>query len=423
MRGRKLDAGEWPLWLRTQFIVVLLVCVTTIISAEEEGSVMQGAKLGTWGVDLSNIDPTVDAGDDFFQYVNGKWLDSYELPPEKTSSGSFYVLRDEAEEAVKALVLEVSSKENAPGTPGQKVADYYASFLDVDAVNAAGLAPIQDELDRIAAISSKEELPRHWGASVIYGGQAPMGLGISLDRMDPDRYLLFVAASGLGLPDRDYYLGESEQMQEMQAAYVANIQKVLGLVDYEDRAELAPRILELETALATQHWTRAERRDRDKTYNVHTIDSLHAEFKGFAWREMLDGVGVTDIEELNVLHPSAIAGIIQVIDETDLAVWKAYLTYHLLVNESFYLHDELDDAVFEFHQKELSGQMEKRERWRRAVSLLGSTTGLGWEVGKLYVEKHFPPIKKELLDDLIENVRATFKDRLEALAWMGPGDT
>ncbi len=381
-------------------------------------------ELGSWGVDLSARDLSVKPGDDFFRYANGTWLKTYKLKPDQVRYGSFNILRDKSEERVKAIIDELAAGDHKPGSIEQKIADYFASFMDVERLNELGITPIADDLKAIAGIHDKTELVKVFGRADILGTDTPIGAFVSIDRKDPNRYLLTIGQSGLGLPDRDYYLAKGDRFEKIRAAYRAHIARMLHFAGYDDaRAQRAAEaVFALETEMAKAHWPRTELRNRDKTYNVTTLDGLEKAYPGFPWRTAFQAAGIdlAKLDKINVAPPSAIKGLIALLEKTPLDVWKDYLAFHLITGNAAYLSEEIDDANFAFYGKVLSGQQAQRDRWKRAVRLVGARNGLGEAIGQIYVARYFPPSSKAMMLDLVENLRRAFRERITNLDWMGP---
>ncbi|RMF66851.1 MAG: M13 family peptidase, partial [Alphaproteobacteria bacterium] len=381
-------------------------------------------ELGSWGVDLSARDLSVKPGDDFFRYANGTWLKTYKLKPDQVRYGSFNILRDKSEERVKAIIDELAASDHKPGSIEQKIADYFASFMDVDRLNQLGITPLADDLKAIAGIRDRTELVKIFAQADILGTDTPIGAFVSIDRKDPNRYLLTIGQSGLGLPDRDYYLAKGDRFQKIRTAYKAHIARMLHFAGYDDaRAQQAAEaVFALETEMAKAHWPRTELRNRDKTYNVTTLDGLEKAYPGFPWRTAFQAAGIdpAKLDKINVAPPSAIKGLIALFEKTPLDVWKDYLTFHLITGNASYLSEEIDNANFAFYGKVLSGQQAQRDRWKRAVRLVGSRNGLGEAIGQIYVARYFPPSSKAMMLDLVENLRRAFRERITNLDWMGP---
>ncbi len=400
--------------------IVLLLAAAGLGACSQEGAAPEPREPATplGNVDLDLLDPAIRPGDDFYRYANGAWLESYELPDDKTAFGNFYELREQAQERVQGLIEELAGSAPAAGSIEQKIGDYYASFLDTATLDALGYAPIAEELEALVTLESVAELTAAFGRASREASITPIGLGIEIDRKDPSRFIAGVYHSGLGLPEGDFYLEDTERFATIRAAYQAHIGDLLRRVDQPELAERAAEVLALETAIAEAHWPRAERRNRDLTYNLSNLEALAASFPDFDWLGFFEAAGVVP-EVVNVAHPSAMAPIIELINTTPLAVWRAYLAYHLVANNATYLATALDDANFAFYGKVLSGQPEQRERWRRAVSLVGSGGGLGDAIGQVYVARYFPPESKAMMLELVENMREALRERIAALDWMG----
>ncbi|KQY52244.1 M13-type metalloendopeptidase [Lysobacter sp. Root494] len=375
--------------------------------------------LGSFGVDLTSQDTRVKPGDDFNRYVNGHWLDTYQLKDYETSYGSFNALRDRSEEQVHAIIEELQQRKDlTAGSEAQKVRDYYASYMDRAARDAAGIKPLQPVLDRIAKIKSKDALITAFGNTDLDGTNAPVGFGVSLDRKDPDHYLVGLAVGGLGLPDRDYYLNQEARFVGIRTQYVEHIAKMLAFAGAKDAKPRAEAILALETGLAKPMWERAQMRNRDKTYNVVTFAELQKQYPGFDWAALVKAQGMPALDRVNVVTPSSVQPVLDVIAKTPLPVWRDYLTFHAVRNNAPLLSKEIDDAAFAFNGTVLSGQKAQKEDWKRGVTLVGGMDGLGDALGKLYVERHFSPEAKAAMQQLVENLRKALRANIEKIDWM-----
>ncbi|GIX36910.1 MAG: hypothetical protein KatS3mg127_0149 [Silanimonas sp.] len=378
-------------------------------------------QLGSFGIELSNRDTRVRPGDDFNRYANGTWFDNYQLKDYETRFGSFNQLSDQAELQVKAIIEELlARKDLVPGSNEQKIRDFYASYMDTAARDAAGIKPLMPLLDRIAAIDSKAKLVEAFGRASRDGTRSPLGGGVGLDRKDPDNYQLGIGVGGLGLPDKDFYLNPEPRFVLIRQKYLEHIATMLGFAGVPDATARAQRILELETAIAKHHWDRAELRDRDKTYNLYAFADLGKEFPGYDWRAHFSAQGIVPPETVNVSTPSAVSPIIGIINDTPLEVWRDYLAFHAIDNHAPLLSTEIDQAAFAFRGTVLSGQQAQRELWKRGVALVGGSGGLGDAVGQLYVARHFKPEAKAAMDVLVENLRKALRQNIENLDWMGP---
>jgi len=377
-------------------------------------------ELGSFGIDLSAQKASVRPGDDFYAYANGAWLDSYQLKADEMRYGAFIELEYRAEDQVKAIIDELSASESTPGTPEQQIADYFQSFMDREALNQKGIEPLRPELAEVAAIRTKDQLIDAFGRAGLLGSAAPISSFVEIDRKNPNQHRLNIIHSGLGLPNRDYYLEQG--FAEIRGKYQANIQRLLELAGTRaPEAKLAAqKLLALETEIAKAHWPESELREMDKTYNPMSVSELEAAVPGYAWRRHwhAEGVDVQSLKEVNVATPSALGPLAKLIRETPLATWKYYLVHHLVKNHAQLLGDVFDDAAFEFHGKVLNGQPEQRERWKRGIELCGAHYALGEAIGKLYVARYFPPGSKQLMDELVQNLREALRERLTKLDWM-----
>jgi len=380
----------------------------------------EAPKLGTFGIDLSNRDNTVQPGDDFNRHANGTWFDNYQLKDYETRYGSFNTLSDQAELQVKAIIEELQARTDlAPGSDEQKVRDLYASYMDTAARDAAGITPIQPILDGIAKIDSVAALTAAFGRAGMDGSSAPVGGGVGLDRKDPNRYLVGIGVGGLGLPDKDFYLNPEPRFVQIRTAYLAHIEKMLGFAGITDAKPRAEAILALETEIAKNHWDRAQLRDRDKTYNLTSFEDLKAQFPAYDWAAHFAAQGLPTPSEVNVTTPSAVGPILEIVGKTPLNVWRDYLTFHTVDNHAPLLSTEIDQAAFAFNGTVLSGQRAQREQWKRGVALVGGGQGLGDAVGKVYVARHFKPEAKAAMDALVENLRKALRQNIDNLDWMG----
>ncbi len=391
---------------------------------------------GEFGLDLYSLDTSVAPGDDFFRHVNGTWYDEFEMPADRTRYGAFSLLREKSEQRVKFIIDDLAEAKPDPSTLEGKVAAFYNAYVDTDAIEAAGLAPVQPYLDRIVAIESKEDL-----ASIMstVGYSSPIAGWVDVDSKDTENYIFYVTQAGLGLPDRDMYLTDEGKNVETREGYLTYLTFLLEQAGYEDPADAAARVLALETEIAKAHWDRTVGRNRNLTYNKMSKDEMLALAGDFPLAAMLDQLGLGDQEQFVVrqVTPDAdeiaelglseeqvekisgggIAGIFDVMNTASLDDWQAYLTAHLLSDFASVLPKAIDDASFEFYAKQLRGQEEQRPRWKRGVQAVEGA--LGEAVGKVYAERYFPAENKAAMDELVANLRLAMADNLNEIDWMG----
>ena len=371
--------------------------------------------IGSFGFDMASRDLSVDPGNDFFRYANGGWLTNTPIPADRARWGTFDVLREMADNNMRTIIEEVATAGGAPGSNQQKISDYYNAFLNQDAIDAAGMIPVQAELAQIAALQNHEQTIRLISAPGV-AVNSPIGIGITLDERNPDRYITGMTHGGLGLPEREYYRRTDGEFPNIRAAYVAHIERVLTLGGISGAAAKARTVLDVETQIAERHWPIADRRDRDRTYNLKTRADIRALAPGFPWDPMFDAAGLGGVQEVVVSELSAMGPLAQLFVATPVSTWKNYLSYHLLRNNAAVLPRRLDDEVFDFYGRTLNGQPQQRERWKRAVQALNGA--MGEAVGEIYVTRHFPPAAKAQMLDLVENMRRAYGERIDRLSWM-----
>ena len=376
----------------------------------------QSPTLGTFGVALENMDKSVKPGDNFFQYVNGTWLNNTEIPGDKSSFGSFTILRDLSNKRVKGII-ETAAAKNAPkGSEEQKIGDFYSAFMDVESINAAGLDPVKPGLKKIANVASREEAAALMGDPEM-GLSAPVGGWVDVDVKDIENYIFYMSQSGLGMPNRNYYFDEGEKSDALRAAYVDYLEAMLSFAGRDNPRARAQAVMAFETAMAKSHWEPAKSRNRSLTYNKMTKAELKDYAKGFPWDAMLETSGLASENTFILRQNDAIQGLAKTFGETDLDVLRDYMSASYLGSMAAYLPSDVDDARFAFYGTALRGTTEQRKRWERAVGQIDGY--MGEMVGKVYVEKYFPPESKRQMDDLIENLRAAFKEGIDNLEWMG----
>ena len=372
-----------------------------------------GPALGDFGVDLTALDPEADPGDDFYAYVNGSWLKNFKIPEEYSSYGSFTVLAELSEQRLKEIIGGLPA-DAAPGSNSRRVRDFYRSYLDVDAINARGLAPLAADF---AAIDAIENAQAFWAAAYDPARRAksPIGVFIAVDAKRPDRYAVHATQSGLGMPNRDYYL--DEKFADKRAKYQTYIGEILLLAGVTDAASKAEGVYNLERALAGVHWDPAKRRNRDLTYNLKTLDALDSYAPEAPWRAMLGALGLDATDEIILREDDAVQKIAAIVAAAPIGTLRDYLKFHLVNANADVLPAAIDEANFAFYGAELRGVPKQKERWKRAVAAIDAA--LGEAVGEIYVAKYFPSQSKEQMIGLVGNLRAALAARLETLDWMG----
>ena len=375
------------------------------------------AELGSFGVDLTARNEAIKPGDDFFMYASGTWYDNYVMPADKTRYGAFAGLAERSEERVKAIIEEIAARKDL-NTEEKLVADFYNAYMDTDTLNKLGVSPIKPLLTEISNVSSTDDLTKLFGQSWLTGVNSPIGGGMWFNRLDPNKYEMSLGAGGLGLPDRSYYLEDSERFVKTRTAYVAHIADMLKFAGVDNTTKRAEAILALETKIAQGHWPREKRRNRDLTLNQIERSELSSSYPDFNWDLYFEQTGY-QVPQLNVSQPEPIKAMIALINQEDVTVWKDYLTYHALSSNAELLSEDVFNTNFAFYGKELNGQQEPRPRWKRAISQMSSTDSLGFAIGKVYVARYFPESSKQQMSALVENLRTALGERIDNLDWMG----
>jgi neprilysin/putative endopeptidase len=371
------------------------------------------------GIDLTYVDADARPQDDLFGHVNGRWLAEYQMPGDRATDGAFRTLYDRAEEHVRDLITEAAASNAAPSTDEQRIGDLYASFMDEQTVAARGVQPLLDELAAIDAADSPDALAVVLGELQRTGVGGGTGVYVDTDSKNSTRYLVHLTQSGLGLPDESYY--REQQHAELLAAYPKHIAAMFALVYGDgDHDATAARIVALETKLAAAHWDVVKRRDADLSYNLRKFTDLPEEAPGFDWTGWVSALGTTPEKaaELVVRQPDYLAAFASAWSSESLEDWKAWLRWRLIKARAFLLTDDLVAEDFEFYGRKLSGTEQIRDRWKRAVSVVESL--MGDAVGKLYVQRHFPPHAKERMDELVANLREAYRVSINSLEWMTP---
>jgi putative endopeptidase len=370
------------------------------------------------GIELQYVNTGVRPQDNFYRFVNGNWLEETEIPADRSRWGSFDMLREQSEDDVLSIILEAAEKSAEPGSNAQKIGDMFTSFMDTDRLEDSGLKPLENELQMINGITTHDDLVNFWGSGHFrhHRSGGPFIAYVAQDLQQADRYITYLTQSGLGLPDREYYLADDPRSRQLRDEYRNYIRSLWDAAGWSGGEEAADRVLELETQLAEIHWTRVQNRDRQATYNKMSIDDLENEAPGFQWKTFLSHAGLEAIDEIVVNQPSYLQSFAGFWDTVEPDIWKTYLRFHLLRTSASYLNRDFDQAHFDFYGRILRGQEEQRSRERRAASAVERT--LGYMVGKLYVEQFYPEEAARRMDEMIKNLKIAFDESIRDLEWM-----
>jgi len=369
------------------------------------------------GIDPSGFDESVRPQDDFFAYVNGTWVKTTEMPADKARWGTFDALGEQSQRDIRELVEEVSQTDDVePGSPTQKIRDFYNAWMDDETATAQGIEPIRGDLDAIAAIDSMDGVYSMFSKLGVYGVTTPIGLGIFSDMKDPDVNAIYVVQNGLTLPDRDYYLKDDEQFVNARQLYLQYVTDVFNLAGYDNAADRAERLLALETSLAEVMWTKEENRDWSKRYNPMNIDELNELAPQINWTLGFEAAQIPVDKQFLVSQPSYFEAAGKILADTPLDTWKDYLNFQTISTFAPVLGDQYSQLSFDFFDKGLRGVDEQEPRWKRAVDSVNDN--MGELLGQLYVEKYFQAESKARMDEMIQNLIAAYEVSITNLDWM-----
>ena len=370
------------------------------------------------GIHSEELDPAVRPQDDLFRHVNSKWIDRTEIPSDKARYGSFHVLAEEAEKAVREIIVEAQG--SAEDSEERKFGDLYASYMDEARVNELGASPLAHDLKSVDAVSDIPSLLETLGRLERQGVSGFFQLYIDNDPGNPERYIALFEQGGLGLPDESYY--RDEKFAEIRTAYAGYLKTMFELAGLNDAAARAGRVLELETAIAAFHWDNVKCRDSEKTYNLSTwpavVTTASEATDGPDLNRWLDALDAPDgvFDELVLRQPSFLAGVATLLDAGHLKAWTDWLRWQVIRSSAAYLSDDFVEANFDFYGRTLTGTPQLRDRWKRGVSLVEGA--MGEAVGRIYVERHFPQGAKVAMDVLVDNLVEAYRQSITGLAWM-----
>ena len=368
------------------------------------------------GIDKTKFDPAIRPGDDFFRHVNGAWLAKKEIPPDRPLAGSFVDLLDESEAALRTIIEEAAKSQRTDDPIARKIGDLYSSYVNESAIEDLKAKPLEPILASIAAVKDKPGLIRLFAELGRKSFVCPFDLGIDTDAKKSDQYIIYLDQSGLGLPDESYYRQES--FAKIRQAYLEHVAKMFELAGLPNPKGSAEKVMEIETKLAKNHWDRVKVRDDTLTYNKVDLKALSELTPGFDWPLWFDASGAKSVSEVVVREPSYFTAMAKVLDEVSVDDWKTYLSWQVLRRAAPLLSKAFVDENFSFYSKTLTGTPQNRPRWKRGVQAVEGA--MGQAVGKLYVEKHFPPEAKVRMKKLVENLIGAYREDIEHLEWMSP---
>jgi putative endopeptidase len=387
-------------------------------------------KYGAWGFDLTGMDAATKPGDDFFRYANGTWLDKTQIPPDKPAYSMRIIMTDFTEQRLREILEAGGAKlpEN-PSTLEEKAGAFYRSFIDETRIEQLGMKTIEPELNDLKNAKTRDDFAALMGRTATDFEFSLFNPAIDVDLKDPKKYALYLTQAGIGLPDRDYYLKPDFAAQK--TAYHNYVGAILKLLNWSDADKGAKDIIDFETKIADASWTKAQQRDINAIYNPMSIQELKKFAPGFAWEKFLVEAKMPKQTRVIVAEKSAFPKIVDVYSKAPIETIRAWQAFHIADNAAPYLSKAFTDAYFELHNKTLSGQKEEQARWKRAITTVsggdfgvgdrfGTFGTMGFGVGQLYTAKYFPPEAKAKIQDLVTNLKAAYRARIDKLDWMGP---
>lgn len=407
--------------------VLVAGCVAVLACGAERLALRaQESAPETHGIAVANMDRSVKPGDDFYLYANGEWIKRTEIPPDRARIGVFSKLDEISSKRTAELIEEAAKGKAAPGTGARKIADLYNSYMDEAWIEAKALSPLKPLLDGIADIKDKKELAYALGQTLRADVDALnntnfhtanlFGLWVAPGFNDSDHYMAYLMQGGVELPDREYYLGQSERMKQVREAYQTHVAAMFNLAGMSGAEARAKRVVELEHAIAEKHLSLAENEDIHKANNTWKQGEFGAKAPGLDWPEFFRGAGLTKQASFIVWQPGAFSGESALVASESLDAWKDWLAYHEIEAGAGYLPKALAEERFAFFGKTLTGAQQQRPRWQRGVAVVNGF--LGDEVGKIYAQRYFPPESKARAQAMVANLITAFHKRIDALEWM-----
>jgi predicted metalloendopeptidase len=389
-------------------------------AATKSATASKSAPVLSAGIAMDFVEPTIRPQDDFYDHVNGKWMKTTEIPSDKASWGSFHKLRDDTLPQLRGIIEKAAAKSGAAGTDDQRIGDFYSSYMNEAKLEQLGLAPLNAELGKIAAIKDKSELPAVFARMSKLGVNTPYDFGIHQDNKDSTKYVADIGQGGLGMPDRDYYLKlDDAKLSDARAKYLAHLEKTLSMAGDKNAAADAKAILDLETEIAKVQWTKVELRDPVKAYNKVDLAKMAELAPGWDWSTWLKDTGIAGKASYVIVgQPTYLKGFAEIAAKTPLETWKVYLQAHMIDSYANFLSKAYVDEHFAFYGTTLSGVKEMEPRWKRGVGAV--ERAMGESLGKLYVAQYFPPERKARMEALVKNLLAAYKESINKLDWMSP---
>lgn len=406
-----------------QFLTVIAMMVFSVSACVENDSGNDSSETEVAAykaIDVANMDTTVNPGDNFFLYANGGWIKNNPIPEEKSRYGAFDELQEANNEHLKVLIDELTSQEQTAGSEAAKIADFFATGMDTMAIDQARITPLNSLFEKIEAVQNTQQLANTMAYLQTYGVSPVFYIFSGQDKTNSENVIAYLWQGGLGLPDRDYYLDEGETYVKMRESYLEYLQKMFALMgDDEATAKAnAQLVMDMETRIAKASNTNLENRDEHATYNPMDLVKIQEFAANIDWKNYFQNVGAPQVETINIAQPEFLNEVNAMMTDVPVDNWKTFLRWKLVNSMASHLSSDFETAHFDFYSRTLSGQTKMEPRWKRILKTVNS--GMGMAVGKLYVEKHFPPEAKQRMMTLVDNLKKALSQRIEQLEWMTP---
>jgi putative endopeptidase len=399
--------------MKIKLVFVLATAILAVSCSKEPEVVLVS------GVHLDALDQATRPQDDFYQFANGGWLDTTEIPEIYSGYTVYHEVREKVDEALRTIIDDAAGGDAKPGTEAQQVGDLYSTWMDTETINAHGIEPVQRVLDNVVAIDSMESLTDAIASLARLGVNVPYESYVYADLKESSHYAVYIGQSGITMPNRDYYLQKDNEnfakAREGLPVYIANMLVRTGM-DETAAAEAASDVYALEAAIAEVQWDSVRNRDPQQAYNPYTLDTLPELGSNLNWAQAMSVLGLDGVPQVIITQPSYFEGLDGIIANTSIDTWKNYLTFHVMDASARFLDETTDAIAFEYRNRILNGQEEQQPRWKRGVRMINRL--LGEAVGKLYVEEYFPPEAKAKMEELVQNVIVTLEDSIDELEWM-----
>lgn len=380
------------------------------------------------GIDLNGIDHAVKPGDNFYQYANGDWMKTATIPADRSSIGTFFTVFQKAEKQTAALIKDAANDNAAAGSNQRKIADYYAAYMNTGAIEKHGLTPLKPDLEAITGIASRQDLARVLGSrlrqdvdpinATDFHTDHLFGLFVAQGLTDPSHNIAYLLQGGLTMPSRDYYLSNDKAMVAVRDTYKTYIAALLKQAGTKNAEAVAEQVFELEKKIAQAQESLVDSQDPHKANNLWTMDDFQSKAPGLDWKTYFKAAGLDGQTVIDAWQPSAITGMSKLVADQPLAAWRALLRFHTLDHYASLLPKGYAGLSFEFHSHVLQGVPEQQPRWKRAVA--STSNALGDAVGQIYVKQYFPASSKKQVEQLVDNIVAAFRSRVDTLEWMTP---